>query len=138
MYLIIETWNGTGYTESGTIDTANNEHEAKTKIMREFNDRYLCCFDDINISWEDDLLITFDVGDNQGSLRAIEINDNDQYLFINTDINDVEVMQTDWRGVIMHAKENGGSDMEKLQEQLLGRGVASIELYEGHFIIEAI
>jgi len=138
MYIIVETWNGPGYSESGTINTASSEHEAKSKIMREFNERYLCCFDDINISWDDDLLMSFDTGDNQGSLRAIEINDKDKYLFINTDINDVEIMQTDLMGVIEYAENNGGYDLEKFKEKLITSGFAFVELNEGHHIIEAL
>ena len=103
-YLIIDTYNGQGYSDSGIIDdielTDMSEDEAKyialEKAREEFGERYL------PQATDEELRVTFelnaihaDQGDNQGAIHFKKVEADDYGLLIRPDTNDVELLTQD-------------------------------------------
>lgn len=103
-YLIIDTWNGQGYTESGIVDDitfkdtteSNARYLALNKVREEFAMRYLPHADDQQVKvTRTENAIHADEGDDQGAIHALKVESNHYGLVIRTDTNYVKLLTAD-------------------------------------------
>ncbi len=101
IYLIIDTFNGQGYSDSGVIEymtlTDMSEEQAKyaalQKARHEFAERYLTHADDqeVKVTFEQNA-IHADMGDDQGSIHFIKMEEDSYGLLIRPDINEAVLL----------------------------------------------
>ena len=128
-YLIIDTWNGEGYSESGIVYTTNDAFEALEKMVSEFAERYVFMTSDFQCKWIGGNAISYDDGTNQGCVRYLEVGMDDRYVVIQPQLNDAYVTSDSFNMLKMmltefEAKE---SDIDVLAEDILQEGSGMIE-----------
>lgn len=95
-YYLIDTWNGSGYSESGIIDTAESIEEANRKALKQYQDRYLSMVligGDYEIDVKDESTLYFRHYEDWGAIHVVE-GDDIAGLIIMPDTNDVAILQT--------------------------------------------
>lgn len=100
-YLIIDTFNGQGYSDSGVIEfmtlTDMSEEQAKyaalQKARHEFADRYLSGADDeeVKVTYSSNA-IHADYGDDQGTIHFLKMKEDSYGLLIRPDINEAVLL----------------------------------------------
>lgn len=139
-YLIIDTWNGEGYSDSGIVGTAKTESEAVKKITQEFAERYVSMTEDFKCEWIQGKAIGFDNGEDQGCVQYLEVGMDDRYVVIQPHLNDAYVTSDSFNMLKMMLTERGAeeSDINALTEDILQEGSGMIEVEDGEFIIQKI
>lgn len=139
-YLIIDTWNGEGYSESGIVYTTNDAFEALEKMVSEFAERYVFMTSDFQCRWIGGNAISYDDGKNQGCVRYLEVGMDDRYVVIQPQLNDAYVTSDSFNMLKMMLTERGAeeSDINALTEDVLQEGSGMISVEDGEFIIQKI
>ena len=139
-YLIIDTWNGEGYSESGIIDIATTEAEAIQKIIKEFAERYVSMTEDFKCEWMQGKAISFDNGTDQGCVQYLEVGIDDRYVVINPHENEAKVTSDSFNLIKMMLTDMGSTkeDIETLEQDILQIGHGIIEHNNGELIIQKI
>jgi hypothetical protein len=139
-YLIIDTWNGEGYSESGIIGTAKTESEAVKKITQEFAERYVSMTEDFKCEWMQGKAISFDNGENQGCVQYLEAGIDDRYVVIDPMINEAHVTSDSFNmlNLMLTGMGSTAGDIQLLKEDILQVGHGMIEHSEGELIIQKI
>ena len=139
-YLIIDTWNGEGYSESGIIDIATTEAEAIQKIIKEFAERYVSMTEDFKCEWMQGKAISFDNGPDQGCVQYLEVGIDDRYVIINPHENEAKVTSDSFNLIKMMLTDMGSKkeDIETLEQDILQIGHGMVEHSDGELIIQKI
>ena len=139
-YLIIDTWNGEGYSESGIIDIATTEAEAIQKIIKEFAERYVSMTEDFKCEWMQGKAISFDNGTDQGCVQYLEVGIDDRYVVINPHENEAKVTSDSFNLIKMMLTDMGSKkeDIETLEQDILQIGHGMVEHSDGELIIQKI
>lgn len=139
-YLIIDTWNGEGYSESGIIDIATTEAEAIQKIIKEFAERYVSMTEDFKCEWMQGKAISFDNGTDQGCVQYLEVGIDDRYVVINPHENEAKVTSDSFNLIKMMLTDMGSTkeDIETLEQDILQTEHGIIEHDNGELIIQKI
>ena len=139
-YLIIDTWNGEGYSESGIIDIATTEAEAIQKIIKEFAERYVSMTEDFKCEWMQGKAISFDNGTDQGCVQYLEVGIDDRYVIINPHENEAKVTSDSFNLIKMMLTDMGSTkeDIETLEQDILQTEHGIIEHNNGELIIQKI
>lgn len=139
-YLIIDTWNGEGYSESGIIDIATTEAEAIQKIIKEFAERYVSMTEDFKCEWMQGKAISFDNGTDQGCVQYLEVGIDDRYVVINPHENEAKVTSDSFNLIKMMLTDMGSTkeDIETLEQDILQTEHGIIEHNNGELIIQKI
>jgi len=140
-YLIVDTWNGEGYSDSGIIDTATTEAEAIQKIIKEFAERYLAnTTEAFKCKWIQGKAIGFDNGEDQGCIKYLEVGIDDRYVVIDPMINEAYVTSDSFNILKMMLTDMGSSeeDIETLEQDILQLGHGMVEHRDGELIIQKI
>jgi len=139
-YLIIDTWNGEGYSDSGIVDTAQTQSEAIQKIIKEFADRYVSMTEDFKCEWMQGKAISFDNEENQGCVQYLEAGIDDRYVVIDPMINEAHVTSDSFNmlNLMLTGMGSTAGDIELLKEDILQVGHGMIEHSEGELIIQKI
>ena len=139
-YLIIDTWNGEGYSESGIIDIATTEAEAIQKIIKEFAERYVSMTEDFKCEWMQGKAISFDNGTDQGCVQYLEVGIDDRYVIINPHENEAKVTSDSFNLIKMMLTDMGSTkeDIETLEQDILQTEHGIIEHDNGELIIQKI
>ena len=139
-YLIIDTWNGEGYSESGIIGTAKTEGEAVQKIIKEFAERYVSMTEDFKCEWIQGKAIGFDNGQDQGCVHYLEAGIDDRYVVIDPMENHAYVTSDSFNMLKLMLTGMGATagGIELLKEDILQVGNGIIEHEDGELIIQKI
>ena len=139
-YLIVDTWNGEGYSDSGIIDTATTEAEAIQKISKEFGERYVSMTEDFKCEWIQGKAIGFDNETDQGCVQYLEVGIDDRYVIINPHENEAKVTSDSFNLIKMMLTDMGSSeeDIETLEQEILQIGHGMVEHSDGELIIQKI
>jgi len=139
-YLIIDTWNGEGYSESGIIDTATTEAEAVNKIVQEFAERYVSLTEDFKCEWMLGKSISFDNGEDQGCVQYLEVGIDDRCVIINPMENEAKVTSDSFNLIKMMLTDMGSTEesIEALEQEILQIGHGMVEHSDGELIIQKI
>ena len=139
-YLIIDTWNGEGYSESGIVGTAKTEGEAVKKIVQEFAERYVSMTEDFKCEWMLGKAIGFDNGEDQGCVQYLEAGIDDRYVVIDPMINEAYVTSDSFNILKMMLTGMGSTagDIELLKEDILQSGSGMIDTEDVELIIQKI
>ena len=139
-YLIIDTWNGEGYSDSGIVDTATTEAEAIQKIIKEFGERYLSMTEDFKCEWMLGKAIGFDNGHDQGCVHYLEVGIDDRYVIVNPMENEVYVTSDSFNMLKLMLTGMGSTAgaLELLKEDILQVGHGMVEHNDGELIIQKI
>lgn len=139
-YLIVDTWNGEGYSDSGIIDTATTEAEAIQKIIKEFAERYVSMTEDFKCEWIRGKAITFDNEQDQGCVRYLEVGIDDRYVIINPMENLAKVTSDSFNLIKMMLTDMGSTeeDIDELEQDILQIGHGMVEHSDGELIIQKI
>jgi hypothetical protein len=139
-YLIIDTWNGEGYSESGIIDIAMTEAEAVNKIVQEFAERYLSLTEDFKCEWMLGKSISFDNGEDQGCVQYLEVGIDDRYVIINPMENEAKVTSDNFNSIKIMLTDMGSTEesIEALEQEILQIGHGMVEHNDGELIIQKI
>ena len=139
-YLIIDTWNGEGYSDSGIVDTATTQSEAIQKIIKEFGERYVSMTEDFKCEWIQGKCVTFDNGENQGAVQYLEVGIDDRYLVIDPSMNDAYVTNYSFNMINMMLTDMGSTAgaIESLKEEIIQVGHGMVEYEDGELIIQKI
>ena len=139
-YLIVDTWNGEGYSDSGIIDTATTEAEAIQKIIKEFAERYVSMTEDFKCEWIQGKAIGFDNETDQGCVQYLEVGIDDRYVIINPHENEAKVTSDSFNLIKMMLTDMGSSeeDIETLEQEILQIGHGMVEHSDGELIIQKI
>lgn len=139
-YLIIDTWNGEGYSESGIVDTATTEEEAVKKIVQEFAERYVSMTEDFKCEWIHGKAIGFDNGEDQACVQYLEVGIDDRYVIINPMENEAKVTSDSFNLIKMMLTDMGSSEenIEVLEQEILQIGHGMVEHNDGELIIQKI
>ena len=139
-YLIVDTWNGEGYSDSGIIDTATTEAEAIQKIIKEFAERYVSMTEDFKCEWIQGKAIGFDNETDQGCVQYLEVGIDDRYVIINPHENEAKVTSDSFNLIKMMLTDMGSSeeDIETLEQDILQIGHGMVEHSDGELIIQKI
>ena len=139
-YLIIDTWNGEGYSDSGIVDIATTEAEAVNKIVREFAERYLSMTEDFKCEWMLGKAIGFDNGEDQGCVQYLEVGIDDRYVIINPMENLAKVTSDSFNLIKMMLTDMGSTeeDIDELEQEILQIGHGMVEHSDGELIIQKI
>ena len=139
-HLIIDTWNGEGYSESGIVYTTNDAYEALERMVKEFAERYVFMTSDFKCKWIGGTAISYDDGRNQGCVHILEAGIDDRYVVIQPNLNDAYVTSDSFNMLKMMLTDRGAteSDIEALTEDILQEGSGMIQVEDGEFIIQKI
>ena len=139
-YLIIDTWNGEGYSNSGIIDTAKTEAEAVQKIIKEFGERYVSMTEDFKCEWIQGKCVTFDNGQDQGAVQYLEAGIDDRYVVIDPMLNDAYVTSDSFNMLKLMLTGMGSTEgaIESLKQEILQVGHGMVEHNDGELIIQKI
>lgn len=139
-YLIVDTWNGEGYSQSGVITRAKDKEQAIKIIMNEFKDRYLNYSTKFEVEWLNELTLCFNGESYQGAVHGIELEIDDTFLIIEPSINSVEKTKVSYNVVKMRLTESGCTEesIDELTEELLQVGHGMIDTNDGEYIIYKI
>ena len=139
-YLIIDTWNGEGYSESGIIGTAKTESDAVKKITQEFAERYVSMTEDFKCEWIQGKAIGFDNGEDQGCVQYLEAGIDDRYVVIDPMENHAYVTSDSFNMLKLMLTGMGATagGIELLKEDILQIGNGIIEHEDGELIIQKI
>ena len=139
-YLIIDTWNGEGYSDSGIIGTAKTESEAVKKITQEFAERYVSMTEDFKCEWIQGKAIGFDNGQDQGCVQYLEAGIDDRYVVIDPMENHAYVTSDSFNMLKLMLTGMGATagGIELLKEDILQVGNGIIEHEDGELIIQKI
>lgn len=139
-YLIIDTWNGEGYSESGIVGTAKTEGEAVQKIIKEFAERYVSMTEDFKCEWIQGNAIGFDNGEDQGCVQYLEAGIDDRYIVIDPMVNHAYVTSDSFNMLKLMLTGMGATagGIELLKEDILQVGNGIIEHEDGELIIQKI
>ena len=139
-YLMVDTWNGEGYSESGIVNTATTEEGAVKIIVQEFAERYVSMTEDFKCEWMHGKAIGFDNGQDQGCVQYLEVGIDDRYVVINPHENDAYVTSDSFNMVKMVLTEMGSTEesIEMLRQEILQLGHGMIEHNDGELIIQKI
>ena len=140
-YLIIDTWNGEGYSDSGMVDTAQTEAEAIQKIIKEFAERYVANETEaFKCKWIQGKAIGFDNGEDQGCIQYLEAGIDDRYVVIDPMINEAYVTSDSFNmlKIMLTGMGSTAGDIELLKEDILQVGHGMIEHSDGELIIQKI
>ena len=139
-YLIIDTWNGEGYSDSGIIGTAKTESEAVKKITQEFAERYVSMTEDFKCEWIQGKAIGFDNGEDQGCVQYLEAGIDDRYVVIDPMENHAYVTSDSFNMLKLMLTGMGATagGIELLKEDILQVGNGIIEHEDGELIIQKI
>jgi len=139
-YLIIDTWNGEGYSESGIIGTAKTEGEAVQKIIKEFAERYVSMTEDFKCEWIQGKAIGFDNGEDQGCVQYLEAGIDDRYVVIDPMENHAYVTSDSFNMLKLMLTGMGATagGIELLKEDILQVGHGRVEHEDGELIIQKI
>lgn len=139
-YLIIDTWNGEGYSDSGVVYTTNDANEALERMVSEFAKRYVFMTADFKCKWIGGTGISYDDGRNQGCVQYLDVGMDDRYVVIQPLLNDAYVTSDSFNLLNMMLTERGAteSDINALAEDILQEGSGMIEVEDGEFIIQKI
>lgn len=89
-YLIIDTWNGEGYSESGIIGEAYNKLDAMDMAINEFKERYAWIDSYVYFNLKENAIF-YDNGKDQGAIHVLPCTENDRAVVINPSINEVSI-----------------------------------------------
>ena len=139
-YLIIDTWNGEGYSESGIIGTAKTESEAVKKITQEFAERYVSMTEDFKCEWIQGKAIGFDNGQDQGCVQYLEAGIDDRYVVIDPMVNHAYVTSDSFNMLNLMLTGMGATaeGIELLKEDIIQVGSGRVEHEDGELIIQKI
>jgi hypothetical protein len=139
-YLIIDTWNGEGYSDSGIVDTATTQSEAIQKIIKEFGERYVSMTEDFKCEWIQGKCVTFDNGHDQGAVQYLEAGIDDRYVVIDPMLNDAYVTSDSFNMLKLMLTGMGSTAgaLELLKEDILQVGHGMVEHSDGELIIQKI
>jgi hypothetical protein len=139
-YLIIDTWNGEGYSESGIIGTAKTESEAVKKITQEFAERYVSMTEDFKCEWIQGKAIGFDNGEDQGCVQYLEAGIDDRYVVIDPMLNHAYVTSDSFNMLNLMLTGMGATagGIELLKEDIIQVGSGRVEHEDGELIIQKI
>jgi len=139
-YLIIDTWNGEGYSESGIVGIATTEAEALKKIVQEFTERYVSMTEDFKCEWMLGKAIGFDNGEDQGCVQYLEVGIDDRYVIINPMENEAKVTSDSFNLIKMMLTDMGSTEesIEALEQEILQIGHGMVEHSDGELIIQKI
>lgn len=139
-YLIIDTWNGEGYSDSGIVDTATTQSEAIQKIIKEFGERYVSMTEDFKCEWIQGKAIGFDNGQDQGCVQYLEAGIDDRYVVIDPMVNHAYVTSDSFNMLKLMLTGMGATagGIELLKEDILQVGNGIIEHEDGELIIQKI
>lgn len=139
-YLIIDTWNGEGYSDSGIVDTAKTQSEAIQKIIKEFGERYVSMTEDFKCEWIQGKAIGFDNGQDQGCVQYLEAGIDDRYVVIDPMENHAYVTSDSFNMLKLMLTGMGATagGIELLKEDILQVGNGIIEHEDGELIIQKI
>ena len=139
-YLIVDTWNGEGYSESGIVDTTNDAYEALETMVKEFAERYVFMTADFKCKWIGGTGISFDDGRNQGCVHILEAGIDDRYVVIDPMINEAYVTSDSFNMLKMMLAGMGSTagDIKLLKKEILQVGHGMNEHEDGEIIIQKI
>jgi hypothetical protein len=139
-YLIIDTWNGEGYSDSGIVDTAKTQSEAIQKIIKEFGERYVSMTEDFKCEWIQGKAIGFDNGQDQGCVQYLEAGIDDRYVVIDPMENHAYVTSDSFNMLKLMLTGMGATavGIELLKEDILQVGNGIIEHEDCELIIQKI
>jgi hypothetical protein len=111
-YIIVDTWNGQGYSDSGIVEdttytdmTEDNARYLALESAREhFAKRYLPSTTDheVKITYQQDALCVSD-GDDDGAIHFVKVEANHYGLLIRPDVNEIVLLTQD--GFIEHYED---------------------------------
>ncbi len=105
-YIIIDTWNGEGYSESGIIEDVtytdmtedNAKYRALESAREHFSKRYIPSNynHEVKVTYQQDALCVSD-GDDDGAIHFRRVQDEDYGVIITPHVNDVSILnKSDW------------------------------------------
>jgi hypothetical protein len=136
-YIIVDTWNGESYSDSGIIGRAKDKDEATEIVANEFKNRYFFSKKKFECESFNNVSLSYDDGEDQGCIRAIEIGIDDRFVIINPMVNDVKVVTDSFNLIRMMLMDLGSTEegIYELEQRILEIGNGMINHNDGELII---